>query len=30
VTVLPDGSLLVADDEGGKLWRVRSTGPARQ
>jgi glucose/arabinose dehydrogenase len=28
VTVLPDGSLLVADDEGGKLWRVRPTGTA--
>ena len=22
VTVLPDGSLLVADDSGGKVWRV--------
>ena len=26
VTVLPDGSLLVADDEGDKLWRVNYTG----
>jgi len=22
VTVAPDGSLLVADDSGGKVWRV--------
>jgi glucose/arabinose dehydrogenase len=26
VTMLPDGSLLVADDEGGKIWRVKYTG----
>ncbi len=26
VTVAPDGSLLVADDEGGKIWRVHYTG----
>ena len=26
VTVLPDGSLLVADDEGDKLWRVSYSG----
>jgi len=23
---LPDGSLLVADDSGGKMWRVTSKG----
>jgi glucose/arabinose dehydrogenase len=26
VTELPDGSLLVADDSGGKIWRVTSKG----
>jgi glucose/arabinose dehydrogenase len=26
LTVLPDGSLLVADDAGGVIWRVRYTG----
>jgi glucose/arabinose dehydrogenase len=26
ITVMPDGSLLVADDEGGKLWRVNYVG----
>jgi len=26
VTELPDGSLLVADDSGGKMWRVTSKG----
>ena len=26
VTVLPDGSLLVTDDRGGKVWRVSHTG----
>jgi len=26
VTVAPDGSLLVADDAGGKIWRVRAKG----
>ena len=26
VTVLPDGSLLVADDSGGKMWRVTAKG----
>ncbi len=26
VTVLPDGSLVVADDDGGVLWRVSATG----
>jgi glucose/arabinose dehydrogenase len=26
VTELPDGSLLVADDSGGKMWRVASKG----
>ncbi|MDH3443157.1 MAG: sorbosone dehydrogenase family protein, partial [Deltaproteobacteria bacterium] len=25
VTVAPDGSLLVADDSGGKIWRVSAT-----
>jgi len=28
VTVLPDGSLLVADDGGNKVWRVSATGGA--
>jgi glucose/arabinose dehydrogenase len=27
VTVAPDGSLLVADDGGGKIWRVSAKGP---
>ena len=27
VAVLPDGALLVADDAGGKVWRVAATGP---
>lgn len=26
VTIMPDGSLLLADDEGGKLWRVSYRG----
>ncbi|MBI3934022.1 MAG: sorbosone dehydrogenase family protein [Acidobacteria bacterium] len=26
VSMMPDGSLLVADDEGGKLWRVHYVG----
>jgi len=25
VAVLPDGSLLVADDAGGRIWRVAAT-----
>lgn len=28
VTVARDGSLLVADDSGGKIWQVKYTGPA--
>ena len=27
VTVAPDGSLLVADDGGGKVWRVSAKQP---
>jgi glucose/arabinose dehydrogenase len=26
VTIIQDGSLLIADDEGGKLWRVSYAG----
>ena len=26
VTIMPDGSLLLADDEGGKLWRMSYRG----
>jgi len=26
VTVAPDGSLLVGDDAGGKLWQVKASG----
>src|SRR6202163_544875 len=30
LAVMKDGSLLVADDTGGKIWRISYTGPKRQ
>jgi glucose/arabinose dehydrogenase len=30
ITVMKDGSLLVADDQAGTIWRVAYTGPQRK